>query len=210
MTQSAYGVRSSLRTHGLLVVFVSMLLIFALGGWATTTEFAGAVVAPAQVIVDSNVKKIQHLTGGVVGDLRVRDGVHVKAGDILIRLDDIQTRANLAIVRRFSMSCQRANRGWKLSEMMRKRSYFRAISWTGSIIRMSSGRLPVSCDSSQPGARRATDRKLNSRSVLHSLVRRLQDTTRRLLQKLVKSTGSARSSQVSVTCGTKILFPTFG
>ena len=98
MTQSAYGVRSSLRTHGLLVVFVSMLLIFALGGWATTTEFAGAVVAPAQVIVDSNVKKIQHLTGGVVGDLRVRDGVHVKAGDILIRLDDIQTRANLAIV----------------------------------------------------------------------------------------------------------------
>ena len=46
----------------------------------------------------SNVKKVQHPTGGVVGELRVRDGDRVKAGDILIRLDETVTRANLAIV----------------------------------------------------------------------------------------------------------------
>jgi HlyD family secretion protein len=48
--------------------------------------------------VDTNVKKVQHPTGGVVGELLVRDGSKVKAGDILIRLDDTQTRANLSIV----------------------------------------------------------------------------------------------------------------
>ncbi len=46
----------------------------------------------------SNVKKVQHPTGGVVGKVYVHDGDRVKAGDILVRLDDTVTRANLAIV----------------------------------------------------------------------------------------------------------------
>ena len=77
---------------------VAGLLAFGVGGWAATTEFAGAVIAPGSLVVDSNVKKVQHPTGGVVGELRVRDGDHVKAGDVVVRLDDTQTRANLAIV----------------------------------------------------------------------------------------------------------------
>jgi HlyD family secretion protein len=44
------------------------------------------------------VKKVQHLTGGVVGELRARDGDVVRAGDIVVRLDDTVTKANLAIV----------------------------------------------------------------------------------------------------------------
>ena len=47
---------------------------------------------------NSSVKKVRHPTGGVVRELRVRDGDRVNAGDILVRLDDTQTRANLAIV----------------------------------------------------------------------------------------------------------------
>ena len=62
------------------------------------TEISGAVIAPGSLVVDSNVKKVQHPTGGVVGEVAVRDGDRVKAGDILIRLDDTVTRANLAIV----------------------------------------------------------------------------------------------------------------
>ena len=62
------------------------------------TEFSGAVIGPGQVMVDSNVKRVQHPTGGVVGELHVRDGRQARAGDILIRLDNIQTRANFAIV----------------------------------------------------------------------------------------------------------------
>ncbi|WP_346657714.1 HlyD family type I secretion periplasmic adaptor subunit [Bradyrhizobium sp. 160] len=49
-------------------------------------------------MVDSNVKKVQHPTGGVVGELRVREGHPVKAGDILVRLDETVTRANLAVI----------------------------------------------------------------------------------------------------------------
>src|SRR4029078_8903973 len=56
------------------------------------------LIAQGSVVVDSNVKKVQHPTGGIVGELRVRDGDHVKQGDIVVRLDDTVTRANLAIV----------------------------------------------------------------------------------------------------------------
>jgi HlyD family secretion protein len=48
--------------------------------------------------VDSKVKKIQHPTGGIIGQIRVREGDYVKAGDILVTLDDTTTRTNLAIV----------------------------------------------------------------------------------------------------------------
>ena len=75
-----------------------ILLAFGVGGWAATTQIAGALIAQGSIVVDSNVKKVQHPTGGVVGKLNVQDGDRVKAGDILVQLDDTITRANLAIV----------------------------------------------------------------------------------------------------------------
>ncbi len=75
-----------------------ILLGGGLGGWAATTELAGAVIASGTVVVDSNVKKVQHPTGGVVGEIKVRDGHKVAAGDLLIRLDSTVARANLGIV----------------------------------------------------------------------------------------------------------------
>src|SRR5215217_719150 len=88
----------SIRRHILISLVVILLLVGGIGGWATTNEFAGAVIAQGQLVVDTNVKKVQHPTGGVVAELNVRDGHLVKAGDIVIKLDDTQTRANLAIV----------------------------------------------------------------------------------------------------------------
>jgi HlyD family secretion protein len=90
--------RHVLRKYTFIIIGTAFLLIFGLGGWAATTEFSGAVIAPGQLVVDSNVRKVQHPAGGIVGELRVRDGDNVKAGDILVRLDDTQTRANLAII----------------------------------------------------------------------------------------------------------------
>jgi HlyD family secretion protein len=69
-----------------------------IGGWAATTQLSGAVIAQGVVVVDSSVKKVQHATGGIVGELRVREGDRVNAGDILIRLDETQTLANATIV----------------------------------------------------------------------------------------------------------------
>ncbi|MGD9784621.1 MAG: HlyD family type I secretion periplasmic adaptor subunit [Hyphomicrobiaceae bacterium] len=79
-------------------VAVLVLLFGGIGVWAVTTDIAGAVLASATVVVDSNVKKVQHPTGGVVGDIRVRNGDRVKAGDLVMKLDATSTRANLQII----------------------------------------------------------------------------------------------------------------
>ena len=88
----------SIRRHLLISLVAVIVLVGGIGGWAANSEFAGAVIAQGQLVVDTNVKKVQHPTGGVVAELRVRDGDIVAAGDIVIKLDDTQTRANLAIV----------------------------------------------------------------------------------------------------------------
>jgi HlyD family secretion protein len=88
----------SIRRHIIVGSIIVGVLAFGLGGWASTAEISGALIAQGSVVVDSNVKKVQHPTGGVVGELYAHDGDHVKAGDILIRLDLTVTRANLAIV----------------------------------------------------------------------------------------------------------------
>jgi HlyD family secretion protein len=90
--------RGSIRRHVLTGVVIVIILAGVVGGWGGTARLSGALIAPGSVVVDSNVKKVQHPTGGIVGELRVRDGDHVKRGDIVVRLDDTVTRANLAIV----------------------------------------------------------------------------------------------------------------
>ena len=55
------------------------------------------MIANGVVVVDSEVKKVQHPTGGIVGELRVRNDQRVNAGDVVVRLDETQTRANLAV-----------------------------------------------------------------------------------------------------------------
>jgi membrane fusion protein, type I secretion system len=91
--------RSSIRHHQLIGLAAAFLLVGGVGGWAATTDISGAVVAPGVLVVESYVKQIQHETGGTVGQIFARDGDKVKFGDVLIRLDDTVTRANLAIVK---------------------------------------------------------------------------------------------------------------
>jgi HlyD family secretion protein len=92
------GSQASIRRHLLAGVVIVLLLGGGVGGWAATTELSSALIAEGSIVVDSNVKKVQHPTGGIVGKLRAHDGDHVKAGDILVQLDETVMRANLAIV----------------------------------------------------------------------------------------------------------------
>jgi membrane fusion protein, type I secretion system len=92
------GVWRSIRLHLIVGLSVVALLAGGLGTWASTQEISGALIAPGQIVVESNVKKVQHPTGGVVGELRAHDGDVVKAGDVVVRLDDTVTKASLAIV----------------------------------------------------------------------------------------------------------------
>lgn len=75
----------------------AVLVLFAglVGGWSVSVPITGAVVASGQLVIDHNVRKVQHPTGGVVGEILARDGDSVKAGDVLVRLDETVIRANL-------------------------------------------------------------------------------------------------------------------
>jgi HlyD family secretion protein len=68
------------------------------GGWAATTYIAGAVIANGTVEVESSVKKVQHPTGGIVGEILVKDGSEVETDQLLMRLDDTLARATLGVV----------------------------------------------------------------------------------------------------------------
>lgn len=92
------GARRSIRAHMVVGLVVMLVLTCGFGGWASTVPISGALIAPGSVVVDSNVKKVQHPTGGVVGEVRVHDGDTVKAGDIVVRLDETVVKASLAIV----------------------------------------------------------------------------------------------------------------
>jgi membrane fusion protein, type I secretion system len=78
------------------------LVVLCLGGasaWAVTVQLAGAVTASGTIVVATAVKKVQHPTGGIVGQILVKEGDEVEAGQVVLRLDDTMTRANLGIVR---------------------------------------------------------------------------------------------------------------
>lgn len=77
---------------------LSALLVLGVGGWAATARLSGAVIVQGSVVVDQNLKVIQHRDGGIVGDILVRAGDYVDRGQVLIRLDDAETRAEQAIV----------------------------------------------------------------------------------------------------------------
>jgi len=64
-----------------------------LGGWAAFAPLNSAAVAPAVVKVEGNRKSVQHLEGGIVKELRVREGDKVASDQTLILLDDTQARA---------------------------------------------------------------------------------------------------------------------
>jgi hypothetical protein len=70
--------RRSIRAHVIAGLVVVAIVAGGFGGWASTVEISGALIAPGQIVVESNVKKVQHPTGGVVGELLARDGDVVK------------------------------------------------------------------------------------------------------------------------------------
>jgi HlyD family secretion protein len=92
------GQNFSVTGHMLFAALVVGFLIFGVGGWAATSQLAGAVMAPGTFVVERNVKKVQHSTGGVVAEINVRNGDRVSEGQVLLRLDATQTRAELGII----------------------------------------------------------------------------------------------------------------
>jgi len=88
------SIRNHLRIAGAVITF----LFVVGGGWTVLTKISGAVIANGTIVVESEVKQIQHREGGIVKEITVREGVEVEAGDLLVRLDDTTTGSNYAII----------------------------------------------------------------------------------------------------------------
>ncbi len=88
-----------LRRAGVMGMIATLLLVLVLGGWAATFTIGGAVMAAGQAVVHGKPKLVQSLEGGTVGDILVRDGDTVAAGDLVVRLDPTLVQTNLDISR---------------------------------------------------------------------------------------------------------------
>ena len=91
--------RRTIRKLNLFGFSVIVVMLGGVGGWAATSQLAGAVIAPGTIVVESNVKKVQHPTGGIVGEILVKEGSAVTVDQIVMRLDDTVTKSTLGIVR---------------------------------------------------------------------------------------------------------------
>ncbi len=89
---------SSLRRFQVAGFLSVLLMAGVVGGWANFTQLNGAVIAPATIMVESYSKKVQHKEGGIVGDIRVKDGDRVEIGQPLVILDNSETKSELAII----------------------------------------------------------------------------------------------------------------
>src|SRR5262245_5360251 len=78
---------------------IILLCFVVLGGWAAVTPLAGAVVASGLVTTEGNKKTIQHLEGGIVKEILIREGDHVDTAQIILRMDDTSAKANLEILK---------------------------------------------------------------------------------------------------------------
>lgn len=94
MSSAQQAMRRQLRT--------AFAVIMVLGGtttvWSVLAPLDSAVVTPGTIVVEGSIKKVQHPTGGIIGAINVREGQRVEEGDLLVRLNDTVTHANLSIV----------------------------------------------------------------------------------------------------------------
>ena len=92
------GVFRSIRRNLMLSAVTIAALSVGVGGLAATTNISGAVIAVGSVVAGTGLTTVQHPSGGIVKEILVNEGDPVAKGQILMRLDDTQTRASLAIV----------------------------------------------------------------------------------------------------------------
>src|SRR6266481_7689204 len=124
-----------------------------IGSWAVTAPLNGAVVGNAVVKVEGNRKSVQHLDGGIVKEMRIKEGDKVNAGDVLIILDETQARAEYDVLSQQYMVL-RATEARLLAELAHSSelvmpedlktqdSYFKSV-WNGQVSQFESRRAAL-------------------------------------------------------------------
>jgi len=90
-------VRLRLRRPIVAGMTVVLVLVVGLIAWAAISSISGAVVAIGTVKVENNTKAVKHREGGVVRQIFVREGQLVRRGQVLMRLDPVQSQANVDV-----------------------------------------------------------------------------------------------------------------
>jgi HlyD family type I secretion membrane fusion protein len=129
------------------------LFFGGIGSWAATAPLNGAVVGNAVVKVEGNRKSVQHLDGGIVKELRVKEGDKVNAGDILVVLDETQARAEYDVLSQQYMVLRATevrlltelDHGSELvmpEDLKTQDSYFKSV-WNGQVSQFESRRAAI-------------------------------------------------------------------
>jgi HlyD family secretion protein len=91
-------VRNGLRCRLIAGYVITAIFVFGILGYAAVAQIRGAVIAPGNIVVEGNLRRIQHQDGGSVAAILVRNGQKVAAGDLLVRMNETQARAELGVV----------------------------------------------------------------------------------------------------------------
>ena len=75
-----------------------LVLVGGFGTWAMESEIKGAIIAFGRIEVDQNRQVVQHLDGGVVSEILVKEGDTVTEGQVMVRLDAESLQSELAVV----------------------------------------------------------------------------------------------------------------
>src|SRR5438270_10498645 len=98
-TPAGDGAPSDSIKHVALAGWIIIALFFGgIGSWAAIAPLNGAIVGNAIIKVDGNRKSVQHLDGGIVKELRIKEGDKVNAGDVLVVLDETQAQAEYDVL----------------------------------------------------------------------------------------------------------------
>lgn len=94
--------------RNVVIVGAAIVTVFfgIFGVWAAVAPLNTAAIAPGEVTVEGKRKTVQHFEGGIVGEILVRDGSIVKAGEVLVRLERAQAQAVLSLVEGRLLSAQ--------------------------------------------------------------------------------------------------------
>ncbi|WP_232830502.1 HlyD family type I secretion periplasmic adaptor subunit [Oceanicella sp. SM1341] len=120
---------------GLVALFV---LVFGFGVWGAMASISGAVIASGALQVEAERQVVQHPDGGVVGEILVRDGARVEAGQVLLRLDDTLLRSELNIVEGQLFEI------WaRTGRLAAERDEAQTITWSDELIELAAARPDV-------------------------------------------------------------------
>lgn len=132
-TKDLNHIRSELNIHSRLGYVVLGATLFFVFVWGGLSKLSGAVLAEGAVSVESSVKRIQHKEGGIVREILVKEGDLVRAGQVLVRLDNTVSNANEAVVeeqvvqleaRRLRLEAEREGRaGFELPTDLKSSAY---------------------------------------------------------------------------------------